>query len=692
MTAASHSDLDDASAASSDASAAVDDASASAAPSPDSTPLPSRDRDSDRPPSKPLPGGRFEALFEGLSLPKLAALLLIGLALRLALFPRAFIGLPSFGALLWGLFADLGFALCLAPPPLATQRPWAVWIQRVATALFFAAFTFWSCFEFFYFDEFATRADQVVLDYVFYTGEVTGNVFETYPVVLIVTLCAVFGALLAALFAWLGSGTTGTKGARPSRRLAWFTMGVLFFVASAALDPPFDDRPTREIAQNGLTSLTRAAFTGELDYASHYSTIPNSLPTLRDFLSKEPGFVGFTGEGGIRRRIATERPEQRLNLVLVLAESLGRELTGLGRAPTNEPSFTPHLDALVAESLLFDRFYATGTRTARALEGALASFPPVPGNAIVRLRRQRPLDSIARVLTPRGYEARFVYGGDLGFDNMAAFLEVTGFSGADEDAGRDLPNAFSTAWGAADEFVFDRALTDLRAARSSGRPLFLTILTVSNHRPFLFPEGRVEGAVQRTREGATRYADFALGRFFDALRAEGFQRDTIVAVVGDHGPRSYTRERMPADAHRVPFLVWGPEGVVTPGVRRDVVGSTLDVTPTLLGLLGGTYTSSFFGRDLARVTDGGLAPLQDKQDVGVRLPNGLVILGFNEGNRFEALDANDAILEGDLGEEAPRARDLAISLFQTAYELYVSDRLATQNAEAIPRDRPSVAK
>ena len=453
--------------------------------------------------------------------------------------------------------------------------------------------------------------------------------------------------------------------------------GLTLFAFSAFFRPPFADRTTRELARNGVSSLAQAAFTGELDYASHYSTLERPLETLRANLAQEPGFLEFT-DSGIRRRMDTGKPERRLNLVLVIAESLGRELTARGVADKGEgESFSPRFDALISEGLLYDRFYATGTRTARALEGALASFPPLPGNAIVRLRSQRPLDSLARVLEARGYSTSFVYGGGLGFDNMRDFLRAAGFQTAVENAGKDAPNVFRTSWGSADEFTLDRVLDELRAARESGRPAFITVLTVSNHRPFLFPEDRVPGARLKKRSGAARYADYALGRFFDGLKAAGFQQDTLVAVIGDHGPRSYTRERMPADAHRVPFFIWGPADAIVPGTISPALGSTMDAGPTLLGILGGTYEASFFGRDLART--GGrrpLAPMQDKQDVGVRVEGGTSVLGFNGSDRFLPLDERDQPVPpsapGQISEsERNSVRREAIGLFQAAYELYM---------------------
>ena len=617
----------------------------------------------------PFPRG----LTEGLCLPRLAAFLGLWTFLRLMLLPRAYAGPSSLAAVLAGLPCDLGLAILLSPAPLNARRCGRL-PRAIAAGAVFALASFEACAEYFYFDEFGTRFDQVVLDYIFYTGEVTGNVFESYPVPLLTALCVCLGAAAFALNRRL---IRTSPGARTPRRLAWMALGAALFAASVFVRPPFADRTTRELARNGAASLTQAAFTGELDYASHYSTMERPLESLRASLAAEPGFEGFT-DGGVRRRMDTGRPERRLNLVLVIAESLGRELTARGISDKGEgESFSPRFDALVPEGLLYDRFYATGTRTARALEGALASFPPLPGNAIVRLRSQRPLDSLARVLGARGYTSSFIYGGGLGFDNMRDFLRAAGFPRAVEDAGREVPGVFRTSWGSADEFTLDRTLEELEAARASGKAAFITVLTVSNHRPFLFPEGRVPDARQKKRSGAARYADYALGRFFDGLKAAGAQKDTLVAVIGDHGPRSYTRERMPADAHRVPFFLWGPPDLIPPGTVSPAIGSTMDVAPTLLGLLGGTYEASFFGRDLARI--GGrrpMAPMQDKQDVGVRVEGGTGVLGFNANDRFLPLDARDAPLPqdapGQLSEaEREAVRREAIGLFQSAYELYI---------------------
>ena len=96
-------------------------------------------------------------------------------------------------------------------------------------------------------------------------------------------------------------------------------------------------------------------------------------------------------------------------MVILLEESLGSEFWGcLGRTNT----LTPEMDKLAAqEGMLFANIYATGNRTVRGFEGVLSSFPPLPGDSIVKRDRSENVETIARVLKRDGYTNVFLYGG-----------------------------------------------------------------------------------------------------------------------------------------------------------------------------------------------------------------------------------------------------------------------------------------
>src|SRR5207253_9088894 len=93
--------------------------------------------------------------------------------------------------------------------------------------------------------------------------------------------------------------------------------------------------------------------------------------------------------------------------------------------------------------------------------------------------------------------------------------------------------------------------------------------------------------------------DFALGKFFRDARQEPFWTNTIFVVVADHGARVYGRQSIPIHSYEIPLVILGPAVVRAPQ-RLPQLGCSLDVAPTVLGLLGRPYDTMFFGRDLLK--------------------------------------------------------------------------------------------
>jgi phosphoglycerol transferase MdoB-like AlkP superfamily enzyme len=406
--------------------------------------------------------------------------------------------------------------------------------------------------------------------------------------------------------------------------------------------------------------------------------------------------VGAAGEGAaapaasLQRTIPGNPARPRLNVVLLIEESLGSEFWGVLGAGydgmTN--SFTPCLDALAErEGLLFTNIYATGNRTIRGLEGVLASFPPLPGDSIVARDRSEHIETIASVLRRDGYETFFIYGGRSLFDGMGKFALNNGYQRFIEQKDFAHPT-FTTSWGVCDEDLFDRLLEECRRLHQAGRPFLATSLSVSNHKPYTYPPGRIpEDPNKHWRHHAVKYADYALGRFFAQARREAFYTNTIFVVVADHGARVYGRQTIPLHSYRIPLLIVGPAVVPHPA-RNGVLGCSLDVTPTVLGLMQRPYSSVFFGQDLCRIPpEAGRVLVQHNRDIGMIRQDHMVVLGLHktieyyhrdtpggEFHRVEKPDAADRELLGD-----------AISLYQTADTLYLQRRYWVQNETALPR-------
>lgn len=537
--------------------------------------------------------------------------------------------------------------------------------------------------EFFFFDEFKSRFNTVAVDYLIYPHEVFVNIWESYHVGIVVLVCLVLA--VAWLFAASKLFTRMWEQPISTRARLAILIAALTFSAIAIPTINFKqarigtDRTLNELANNGAISFSAAAWTHNLDYTNFYKTLPLSEAYARTRkILAEPNTQFVEDGNSIRRHVVGDRNRPRLNLVILLEESLGSEFWGcLGR----KKSLTPEMDQLAAEEgMLFTNLYANGNRTVRGMEGVLSSFPSLPGDSIVKRDRSDNVETLARVLKRDGYSTIFLYGGRGVFDGMRSYAVRNGYERFIEQKHFEHPT-FTTAWGVCDEDIFNRTVEELRALNSSAKPFFATVLSVSNHRPYTYPKGRIpEDPDKQWRIHAVKYSDYSLGQFFKAAKKEAFWTNTIFAVIADHGARVYGNQSIPIHSYEIPLLIAGPAAIKEPR-RIGQLGCSLDVGPTLLGLIGRPYETMFFGRDLLRMAADrkvgeGRVFLNHNRDIGMLARDRLVVLGLIQSDEFYQGDPKQVEMsplphptESDLELE----RD-TIAIYQVADDLYMHQR------------------
>lgn len=281
------------------------------------------------------------------------------------------------------------------------------------------------------------------------------------------------------------------------------------------------------------------------------------------------------------------------NLVIILEESLGAQFVGsLGGRP-----LTPNLDRLGAEGWSFSRLYATGTRSVRGIEAVLTGFTPTPSQAVVKQPlSQQNFFTIADVLKRKGYDTTFYYGGESHFDNMRGFFLANGFERVIDRKDYADPK-FVGSWGVSDEDLLDNAHDEFVKLHEEEKPFFGFVFTSSNHDPFEFPDGRIElyDSPKATRNNAAKYADYALGKFFDQAKKSTYWDDTVFLVAADHDSRAFGRDLVPIDNFHIPGIILGA-GIEPRSDSRIV--SQIDLPPTLLSLIGIDAQTPMTGQDL----------------------------------------------------------------------------------------------
>lgn len=534
--------------------------------------------------------------------------------------------------------------------------------------------------EFFFFDEFNARFNFVAVSYLIYPHEVFVNIWESYPVGRVLAGVALATlALLAVVRRPLWRSFDRPTG-WGDRAAALGLLAVFGAVGYGFVDVNTGrystDRIANELAQNGVYTFFHALLHNDLDYNQYYVTVQKDEAIARvRRLVAQPNSEFIPGAANpLARRVHNPGPEKRLNVVVVVEESLGAEFLG---AYGDQRGLTPNLDRLAKESLVFTRVYATGTRTVRGLEAITASFPPIPGESIIKRRNSQPVYTWGEVMRRHGYTPLFVYGGYGSFDGMNAFYGKNGYEVHDR-AGIPEP-AFTNIWGVSDEDLFRYAIGLFDEKHARREPFFAVLLTTSNHKPFTFPEG-IPGvrATGGGRKDGVRYADHAIGALFETIRGRPYFDDTLFAIVGDHGARVYGREDIPLPSYELPLLVYAPRHIASR--RVDTLVSQTDIAPTVLGLLGFSYDSVFFGRDAFAATADRFVLLSHNRDVALYRPDELVVLGIQKASTTLRYDAR-ARTQGAMAPDDEQIRDAA-SMFQLGYELFQRGRYSPPEPKA----------
>ena len=327
------------------------------------------------------------------------------------------------------------------------------------------------------------------------------------------------------------------------------------------------------------------------------------------------------------------------NIVILLQESLGAQFIGtLGGKP-----LSPNIDKLAEEGWLFENLYATGTRSVRGIEAVTAGFTPTPARAVVKLNNaQRNFFTIAELLSKQGYDTSFIYGGEKHFDNMASFFYGNGFQTIIDQQDYQNPK-FTATWGVSDEDLFDKANETFSKLHDEGKPFFSLVFSSSNHDPFEFPDGKIELYEQpkATRNNSAKYADYAVGHFFELAKKSNYWNDTIFLVIADHDSRVAGASLMPIKHFHIPALILG--GGIEP--RRDNrLVSQIDMPTTLLSLAGVSGNYPMMGFDLTQNVNPDRALMQFDQTQALMKGNYDVVIqtagGGAKGYHYDKASEN----------------------------------------------------
>jgi phosphoglycerol transferase MdoB-like AlkP superfamily enzyme len=317
----------------------------------------------------------------------------------------------------------------------------------------------------------------------------------------------------------------------------------------------------------------------------------------------------------LERTVPSRTP--RHNVVFVLLESWSAHyVDSFGQRGFGA---TPRFDALAAGGARFTRFYAAGQRSYEGLQATLTGLPSLPGMPTLTSGLATRVSRLGAMARDAGYRTLFLQASNRRSLRLDAIAAATGF--AEYYGQEDMPVRLEYPDPSGAAFGWDYELYRLLLDKLHGerRPFFAYLFTGTTHTPYPRLPARFMTRPHDDGEAgflnALSYADWSVGELIDAARSEPWFANTIFVFTADHTRGGTVAHSLDQSFH-VPLVVYGPD-LVAPR-EHDVVGSHLDVLPTLADLMGigGTYSAigtNLFEKEAASA----LAPVTGGEIVGL---------------------------------------------------------------------------
>jgi phosphoglycerol transferase MdoB-like AlkP superfamily enzyme len=265
---------------------------------------------------------------------------------------------------------------------------------------------------------------------------------------------------------------------------------------------------------------------------------------------------------------------------------MSAEHTGVFNKDIKNPvyqGFTPFLDSLIGQSLAFKGF-ANGKQTIEGVPSVLTGLPNLMlGDFITSHFGSNKINSLASLLSQRGYSTSFFHGGKNGTMGFDDFTKAAGFASYYGLKEYNNEADFDGKWGIWDEKFLQFTAKKLNTFK---QPFFASIFTLSSHHPYSIPP-QYKGLFRKGNlpiQQAVMYSDFAIRKFFKTASKMPWYKNTLFVISADHTSEAWLPQyRNRVGEFQIPILFFKP-GSDLKGIKDKVVQQT-DILPSVLDYL-----------------------------------------------------------------------------------------------------------
>lgn len=343
--------------------------------------------------------------------------------------------------------------------------------------------------------------------------------------------------------------------------------------------------------------------------------------------------------------------QNKPNIVIFIVESFSREYSGAFNKDKNIKdyvSYTPFMDSLATESLIFPNTFANGRQSIHGMSSVLAGIPSLTDAFTSSPYSNQKIQSIVSVCNELGYDTSFYHGapngsmGFLGFGNILGFKHYFGKTEYNND------KDFDGMWAIWDEPFLQYFAKNV----GKTQPFMATVFTASSHHPFKIPEkynGKFKKGPSQMHE-PIQYTDYSIKKYFETAKKQPWFNNTIFVFTGDHTNEIYYPEYEKAmNRFAVPMILYSPNPEYNlKGVNQEFA-QQIDIYPTLADLVGYHKKIRSWGRSL--VSDKKYPAIIANSDGGVeQFIIGDYIYRFDGKKVVGIFDKKDLGLEKNLME------------------------------------------
>ncbi len=409
----------------------------------------------------------------------------------------------------------------------------------------------------------------------------------------------ILGAAILALMIWLITRVRLVASSRYTgpKSVLWITKSFIFLLVGGFTFmcmrgwTNFKDRP-----------LERATGVNLVDNIRHFSAVLNTPFSIffsikSDVTIERKVFMTETELTKVRPGIIShpEMTMNRKNIFLIIIESGGSIHSKIFNPVASDSAYNKSLafvDSLAAHSVINRNLYASGRTSTQGITQIFTSMPYFGSSYLVESPyAENTFDSPARLLAREGYDTRFYYGCTKGNYHIDETAQLAGFETIRTRESFDNDKEFDGKWGIWDKPMAEYVVKDITENYNKNTPFFASWFTITAHEPNSFPQNENVADYtypQASPERAMEYTDRALRLFFDLAKKQPWFDNTIFIITSDHGQRNYNSfhtENMYVYSH-LPFIIYAPDGTISPEIIDDLPMSQIDIAPTLLDLAG----------------------------------------------------------------------------------------------------------